>query len=102
MNDKSIMWVWAMDTFSSYKIVKKIINEWDPAGLFPMAPIDEYELEICRIVDYIDSTKIVQVDDLSERIESVFTKTFGDDSFGKNIEDCKTVAKKIIAEIAQF
>lgn len=57
---------------------------------------------LLKLKSYRNWYEILQVDDLSERIESVFTKMFGDDSFVKNIEDCKTVAKKIIAETAQF
>jgi hypothetical protein len=34
----------------TFKVVKKIVNEWNPVGLLPSAPEDEYELEIARIV----------------------------------------------------
>lgn len=29
-----------------YKKIEKVINDWDPMGLFPHAPEDEYSLEI--------------------------------------------------------
>ncbi len=84
---------------SNYEIIERIINEWDPVGLFPMAPMDEYESEIKRIFDYIDSTETVRIDCLSEKIKTVFEKAFGDDVFFKDIEECKKVANKIVEEI---
>ncbi|EAC2694899.1 DUF1871 domain-containing protein, partial [Listeria monocytogenes] len=32
-----------------YEKVEKIINDWDPIELFPLAPKDEYSQEINKI-----------------------------------------------------
>ncbi|MFN7253241.1 MAG: hypothetical protein ACK4M9_21075 [Anaerobacillus sp.] len=34
-----------------FNIVKKIVNDWDPIGLLPSAPDDEYEFEVTRITE---------------------------------------------------
>ena len=34
--------------------LQQIINEWDPIGLFPIAPKDEYVEEIRKIEEYIE------------------------------------------------
>ncbi|MCV80051.1 DUF1871 domain-containing protein, partial [Listeria monocytogenes] len=33
-----------------YEKVEKIINDWDPIELFPLAPKDEYSQEINKII----------------------------------------------------
>lgn len=71
------------------EFIKDIINEWDPIGLFPMAPKDEYEDEINQI------TMMLQDRDLS--IEKIFTKSFGEDLFYAFTSKyrCREVAEKL-------
>ena len=35
--------------------VRNIINEWDPIGLFPYAPKDEYDAEIMAIEEILEN-----------------------------------------------
>jgi hypothetical protein len=73
-----------------FKLVKKIVNAWDPIGLLPSAPDDEYEMEIGRIVALLN--KVDSVYTLAEGIGRIFTKAF-DWSFTK--EECLPIAQKI-------
>ncbi len=61
MNSKQTFW-------KIGKIMEKlldIINEWDPIGLFPMAPKDEYMNEAKKIYEYAVFNN-VKVNDLAE------------------------------------
>ncbi|RXI96760.1 DUF1871 family protein [Anaerobacillus alkaliphilus] len=78
---------------NQFKLVKEFVNDWDPIGLLPAAPDDEYEFEIARIVTLLRQAKSPEA--LATGIASIFTKAFGQD-FGK--EDCLQVAKKIMGE----
>ena len=44
----------------TFNIVEKIINDWDPVGLLPSAPEDEYELEIARIFSLLSKAASVK------------------------------------------
>ncbi|MCA1063733.1 DUF1871 family protein [Rossellomorea sp. AcN35-11] len=77
----------------TFNIVKKIINDWDPVGLLPSAPEDEYEIEIARIVSLL--YKADSVITLADGIGQIFTKAF-DWSFTE--EEYLPVAQKIWAE----
>jgi hypothetical protein len=74
--------------------VKQIIDNWDPMGLFPWAPDDEYHSEIEEIEKILEYTN--ELNDLSVNIHSIFNKYFGN-VFTGSINDCEIVAKKILA-----
>jgi hypothetical protein len=71
-------------------MVKKIVNDWDPIGLFPSAPEDEYEMEIGKIVALLN--KIDSENALAEEISKIFNRAFGVDFTN---EKCLPIAKKI-------
>jgi hypothetical protein len=73
-----------------FNVVKKIVNDWDPIGLLPSAPDDEYEFEVAKIVSLLN--KVDSVEYLSDGIATIFTKAF--DRIFTN-EDCLPVAQKI-------
>ncbi|WP_227938175.1 DUF1871 family protein [Alkalihalobacillus deserti] len=73
-----------------FNIIKKIVNDWDPIGLLPSAPDDEYEFEVAKIVTLLN--KADSVESLADGIATIFTKSF-DWSLTK--EDCLPVAQKI-------
>lgn len=77
--------------------IKKIINEWDPICLFPMAPEDEYEKEIAEIHNLLTKEKL-SLERIEEGIEEIFIKAFGEDLFYAftSKEKCKEVAGKLI------
>ena len=45
----------------TFKLVKRIINNWDPIGLLPSVPDDEYEMEIGRIVSLLYKAEPVNI-----------------------------------------
>ncbi len=81
---------------ATFNIVKKIVNEWDPVGLLPSAPDDEYEFEIARIVSLLSNVDTVNT--LSDGIAQIFTKAFG---WSFSEEECLPVSRKIWAETKQ-
>ncbi|MBO4368017.1 MAG: DUF1871 family protein, partial [Clostridia bacterium] len=77
--------------------IKDIINEWDPIGLLPYCPEDEYRLEISDIEFFLKRTK--PENELGEYIYSVFVKAFGNDIFLRPVSECCEIAKKILKTI---
>lgn len=75
------------------KVVKQVVNAWDPIGVLPDAPDDEYEFEIGKIVALLN--KVGTVDALSDGIGMIFTKAL-DRNFSK--KDCLPIAKEIWRE----
>lgn len=49
------------------KIIE-IINDWDPIEVFPMAPKDEYIVEIELIYNYICSVDKLQSEQLAKKL----------------------------------
>jgi hypothetical protein len=76
------------------KTVTQIINQWDPIGLFPGAPTDEYSSEIDQICSKIANAKDFQI--LAIEIHDTFTKAFGSEIFIGNLHQCEIVAKAIL------
>lgn len=76
--------------------ITKIINDWDPIGVFPMAPKDEYVNEIKKIYEYVYSNQNLQTRTLAEAINKIFVETFGADVYDENLEQCILVAEKIL------
>ena len=76
--------------------VTQVINEWDPLGLFPYAPKDEYDLEIKELVKFLENCENCSVDYLGNIIYKLFSSTLGDDIFIQSLEECIEIAKKIL------
>ena len=74
----------------TFKVVKRIINDWDPIGLLPPAPDDEYEMEIGRIVVLLHKAESANI--LAVEIGSIFNQSF---DLNITIEKCLPVAEKI-------
>lgn len=74
--------------------IKKVIDNWDPIGLFPFCPPDEYSGEINEIFSIVN-IGIKSSEELGKIIFNVFKKYF-DELFTKNEKDCITVAETII------
>ena len=74
----------------------QIINSWDPIGLFPMAPENEYYSEINKIYEYLSVNHDIESEDLAKTINTIFIKAFGVDVYEENLERCKIVAKEIL------
>lgn len=79
--------------------IMSIINEWDPIDLFPMAPINEYDSEIEKILFFLKSKKNITISQLQLEINKIFISSFGNDIYKSSLEECKTIAIKILNEI---
>ena len=73
--------------------IRAIIDEWDPIGLFPFAPKDEYANESQLI--YLACQKTKSIPDLAQAIHEIFSKSFGDDVFTSSMDECLEVAGAI-------
>lgn len=71
-------------------IVRQVIHEWNPYGLLPDAPIDEFDSEIEKVVQSL--TVASTVEELARNIQEIFTSSFGE-PFGYDV--CFKRAKQI-------
>lgn len=63
-----------------------------------MAPEDEYVEEVKTIHDYMRFNQNLNMDILARKINEIFLEAFGADVYNGNIEECMSVAKKILKE----
>lgn len=75
------------------KIIKSVIDGWDPIDLRPHSPQDEYDLEITEVYQLIGKVKDSQ--ELGEEIYRIFIRSFGEDVFRETIDDCVVIARFI-------
>lgn len=75
--------------------IRKIINTWDPIGLYPMAPKDEYAGEINKIYN-ICSNHEPDIQSLANSINDIFIKSFGEDVYHSDMNKCIQVADAIL------
>jgi hypothetical protein len=75
-------------------IIEKALIEWDPIGLFPFAPKDEYRDESVSVYKVIgQSSDAVKV---AYAVHSVFLNSFGKNTFPLSIDECMGVAESIV------
>lgn len=75
-----------------FKIVKKEIDKWNPYGLLPDCPSDEFDGESKSIAMHIDRNSTA--DKIAKTISEEFTLSFGDsDMF--SFKSCVSVAENI-------
>ena len=74
------------------KLIKNIIDNWDPYSLLEIAPEDEYSIEIKELEDYIKSQKSIDL----ESIKKFIIKTFDFDIIDNNKKDINKVVFDII------
>lgn len=80
----------------TFKVVKKIVNEWDPVDLLSIdCPEDEYEFEIQQIVSATRSLN--NVEELAGKINEILYKAFEEDF--KKSKDCLMIADKILKRL---
>ena len=83
--------------------IAEIINSWDPLGLFPAAPKDEYHSEVSEVLRRFEglSSNREKINSaiFGESIHVTFQWAFGD-VFTKSIEECEKIARKILEAIA--
>lgn len=76
------------------KKINEIIDRWDPMGLFPFAPKDEYTDESILIEKALAKTVDARL--LGEEIQRIFINSFGKEDFAKSIDECVEIARSII------
>ncbi|EAF5623190.1 DUF1871 family protein, partial [Listeria monocytogenes] len=59
-----------------YEKVEKIINDWDPIELFPLAPKDEYSQEINKIISIVQENPNIDMNVLGKGIRKIFIDSF--------------------------
>ncbi|HAA6561299.1 TPA_asm: DUF1871 domain-containing protein, partial [Listeria monocytogenes] len=59
-----------------YEKVEKIINDWDPIELFPLAPKDEYSQEINKIISIVQENPNIDMNVLAKGIRKIFIDSF--------------------------
>jgi hypothetical protein len=72
------------------KMVRQVIHKWNPFGLLPHAPVDEFDSEIEEVT--LSLTDATTVEELARRIQDIFSSSFGE-PFG--YEECLNTAKQI-------
>ena len=68
--------------------ISNIINDWDPIGLFPAAPKDEYNEEINKISEIIINNKNISDIELASFIKEIFLSSFGESVFKAKEKEC--------------
>ncbi|MHA2614116.1 DUF1871 family protein, partial [Listeria monocytogenes] len=67
-----------------YEKVEKIINDWDPIELFPLAPKDEYSQEINKIISIVQENPNIDMNVLGKGIRKILIDSFGENLIFKN------------------
>lgn len=86
-----------MDNIMIFKKIKPIIDNWDPIDLLPYSPNDEYDDEICQIANRIYGKS---ADEIAQIIFNVFSISFDYGSFQKSLDECRTIALKILSTLS--
>ena len=82
-----------------FKIVKKEIDKWNPYGLLPEFPNDEFDGESTRIASDIDWNSTT--DKIAKLISNEFTFSFGD-KYMFSLKCCIQTAKNIRDSMDRF
>ena len=90
--------VWG-DRGPIFKIVKKEIDKWNPYGLLPEFPNDEFDGESTRIASDIDWNSTT--DKIAKLISNEFTFSFGDE-YMFSLKCCIQTAKNIRDSMDRF
>lgn len=73
--------------------IAEIVNQWDPIGLFPLCPRDEYSPEIVKIQNVMHAG--ISKENLGKAIFQIFSSAF-DESFTKSEQECIAIANNMI------
>lgn len=76
--------------------IEKIINEWDPISLFPLAPADEYHYEINLVRQAVSCC--LNANELGDELFRIFSNSFGD-LFVKTKQECFNIANELLMQI---
>ena len=83
------------ERYQIFQIIKKEIDKWNPYGLLPDAPYDEFNSQCELITDKIRFNSTIE--SIAKRISRVFSEAFEPESF--TVDSCMEVAGKIKMEL---
>ena len=87
------------------EVLRKYLNQWDPADLMWICPVDEYDPAVNKIVLAARFVENLGTHSLAKIIQKVFDKQFNFDhwgnpmtshSFNDTVEDILPIARNII------
>lgn len=81
------------------KIIKNIVDNWDPIDILTFSPNDEYHSEISEIEQLLCTTNNVL--ELGDGIYHIFLRSFGEDVFHKSKSECIIIAREIMEALLQ-
>lgn len=90
-----VVYLHMFEDFVKDRIVS-LVNKWDPIGLYPMAPKDEYESEIKKICEFLFNNSHVEEKLLANYINEIFVQSFGKDIYREDLVKCEKIARKIL------
>lgn len=79
-----------------YRAIKTAVDEWNPYGLLPDAPGDEFDRESKAIYRKISPEDTVQ--DIAKAVSAVFSSSFEAEGF--SIKECAAVAENIKCKLS--
>ncbi len=71
-------------------LVRQVIHKWNPYGLLPHAPDDEFDSEITKAIEALQQASTLE--EFAGSIQKIFSESFGE-SF--KYEECLAVATQI-------
>ena len=86
-------------TENHMKIIKNIVDDWDPIDILAFSPNDEYHSEISEIEQLLCTTNSIL--ELGDGIYHIFLRSFGEDVFHKSKSDCIIIARAIMEALLQ-
>lgn len=76
--------------------VMDIINDWDPIGVLPYSPKDEYLSETEKIIEIWERDKILDANNLADIIDTIFINSFGEDVYKVDRKNTLLLANKLL------
>jgi hypothetical protein len=74
-----------------YQVVKREIDKWNPYGLLPEAPCDEFDDESKALADKLKPNS--SLEEIANAASTVFSDSFEPQSF--TVDKCMDVARRI-------
>lgn len=75
------------------------MNKWDPIGVIPYAPDNEYEIEVIEILNFIESNDIISTELLASKIECIFKDRINCEGINIEYSKCYEVASEILKRL---
>lgn len=83
------------DYINHFQTLRKIVNKYDPMSLMDIAPEDEYDIEVGKIL--ANTYRLDSLIEIENIIYNIFVSNFGDDA-----KVAKSIYKKIAKEWLEY